>query len=115
MVDAERRNAVAAVEPRRALHDLRLLIRLPDHPLHGRQLEPPREQPRQPLAPQLRRVEVRHALDVPDERHVRNQRVDRAPAIFDITCYYYIRVKILSNERLTTWPEMLKSKLLVRC
>ena len=80
VVDAVGGDAVAAVEPRGATHGVGLAGDVPHHGLHVRQLEPPLQQPRQPSAPQLRRVQVRCALHEPHECHVRDQRVDRATA-----------------------------------
>jgi hypothetical protein len=85
VVDAVRRDAVPAVEARGALHRRRLTVDVAHHGLHARQREPAAEQPRQPPAAQLRRVQVRHALHEPHERHVRDQRVDRAAAAIEYT------------------------------
>ena len=82
VVDAVGGDAVAAVEARGAAHGLRLAVDVPHHGLHARQREPAAEQAGQPAAPQLRRVQVGDALHVPHERHVRDQRVDGAAALF---------------------------------
>lgn len=75
VVDAESGDAVPFVEPRGPLHHLHLSVDLLKHPIDLRELEPVVDQARQPLAPQLGRVEVRHALYVAHECHVGYQRV----------------------------------------
>lgn len=58
VVDTESGDAVPLVEPCGFLHHLHLSVDLLKHRLYLRELEPVIHQPRQPLAPQLRSVEV---------------------------------------------------------
>lgn len=79
MVDAESRDAASFVKSRCSLHDLQLLRYLVEHFLHVRELELFVHQSGQPIAPYLCCVKIRDALNVTNERHVWDHRIDRTP------------------------------------
>lgn len=82
VVDAEGGNAMPLVESGCPFHDLDLFGCLFKHLLNTWKLEHVISQPGKPLAPYLRRVQIRNTLNIPHKSHVGNQWMDSAPATY---------------------------------